>query len=69
MAAGGAGVVVLDFCSGKGLVAHCSPRRAGCSPTCAGATLLSFVLPQGRIVMLDANGETLLLAPTSYPIP
>ena len=41
LAAGGAGVVVLDFCSGKGL----------------GATLLSFALPAARIVMLDANGE------------
>ena len=81
MAAGGAGVVVLDLCSGKGLGAcvlrcspmpqacnpkhatpsmqpqACDPRRTGCNPMCAGATLLSFLLPAGRIVMLDANGE------------
>lgn len=41
VAAGGEGAVVLDVCSGKGL----------------GATLLSYMLPKGRVVMLDANGE------------
>eukprot|EP00966_Prymnesium_polylepis_P038186 885318-Prymnesium_polylepis.1 len=38
---GGEGMVVFDVCSGKGL----------------GATLLSFLLPKGKIVMLDANGH------------
>ena len=40
MSAGGEGMVVFDVCSGKGL----------------GAMLLSFLLPQGRVVMLDSNG-------------
>lgn len=39
--ADGAGLVILDVCSGKGL----------------GATLLSFALPEARIVMVDANGS------------
>mmetsp|Transcript_10353 Transcript_10353/g.30894 ORF Transcript_10353/g.30894 Transcript_10353/m.30894 type:complete len:156 (+) Transcript_10353:238-705(+) len=40
MSSGGEGMVVFDVCSGKGL----------------GATLLSFLLPRGRVVMLDSNG-------------
>ncbi|KAL1526532.1 hypothetical protein AB1Y20_015241 [Prymnesium parvum] len=41
IAEGGQGVLVLDVCSGKGL----------------GATLVSFLLPRGRVVMFDANGN------------
>ena len=47
MSSGGEGMVVFDVCSGKGL----------------GATLLSFLLPRGRVVMLDSNGEI----PRDYP--
>ena len=42
LARGGEGVVVLDVCSGKGL----------------GATVLSYLLPRGKVVMIDANGNS-----------
>jgi hypothetical protein len=38
---GGVGCVVVDVCSGKGF----------------GATLLSYLLPSARLIMLDANGD------------
>ncbi|KAL3918391.1 MAG: hypothetical protein SGPRY_006039 [Prymnesium sp.] len=48
---GGRGVVVFDVCSGKGL----------------GSTLLSFLLPNARIIMLDANGQMELAHVKSRP--
>lgn len=51
LAQGGEGVTVLDVCSGKGL----------------GATLLSFLLPKGRVVMMDANGAMGLSHVSSRP--
>lgn len=40
VATGGEGVLLFDVCSGKGLA----------------ATLLSFLLPRARVIMVDANG-------------